>query len=275
MKRSFREKVCVVTGAGSGIGRALALDLARQGAALALSDKNAASLAETAALLTSYASNRIRTDVLDVSDADAIELYAPMIRESLGPADCVFNVAGLSRIGSFNNTSLASFESVLNVNFWGTVRMSKAFLGQLVETKGAIVNISSVFGLIAVPGQAHYCASKFAVRGFSETIAAELESEDVHVACVHPGGVATNIARSAIVDAMPKNATSSEDLAARFDKIAITSPERAAEIILDGVKRGKRRIMIGRDAKIVSFLQRMFPAGYPAILKRLKGDALT
>ncbi len=274
MSDPFRDKVCVVTGAGSGIGRALALALAKRGASLALSDINPAGLAETLRLIDGGTSNRIRTNTLDVADAGAIERYAPLMRESLGPAGYVFNVAGLSRIGAFKDTPLSSIEKVMDVNYWGVVRMSKAFLPQLLETRGGLINISSIFGLIAVPGQSHYCSSKFAVRGFSETLASELEADGVRVTSVHPGGVATNIARNAGIDALPEGAASAADVAANFDKIAITSAEKAAEIILKGAAKGKRRVLIGRDARVISFLQRLFPSSYPTCLKLLRGDAV-
>lgn len=273
MNQSFEGKVCVVTGAGSGIGRAVAVNLAGKGAALAISDINEQSLNETVALI-GKPSNRIRVDVLDVSDAGAIEPYAARVKESLGSADYVFNIAGISRIGRFKDTPLSSFEKIMNVNYWGVVRMTKAFLPQLLETKGGVVNISSIFGVIGVAGQAHYCSSKFAVRGFNEVLATELEEEGVRVTSVHPGGVATNIARAAEVDALPKDATSREELAARFDKIAITSPEKAAEIIVNGAAKGKRRVMVGNDARIISFIQRMLPESYPKLLKMMGGNTL-
>ncbi|MEQ8935653.1 MAG: SDR family NAD(P)-dependent oxidoreductase, partial [Amphiplicatus sp.] len=150
MNDPFSDKVCVVTGAGSGIGRALAVALAKRGAALALSDINSAGLAETQRLIDGKASNRIRADALNVADADAIEHYAPLVRESLGAADYIFNVAGLSRIGAFKETPLSSIEKVMNVNYWGVVRISKSFLPQLLETKGGLINISSLYVLIAV-----------------------------------------------------------------------------------------------------------------------------
>lgn len=265
----FRDKVCVVTGAGSGIGRALAVNLARQGAALALSDVNETALAETGALIDAKNSNRIRLDKLDVADAAAVAAYAPMIEESLGGADYVFNVAGIARIGAFKETPLSSFEKIMDVNYWGVVRMTKAFLPQLLKTKGGVVNISSLFGLIGVPGNAHYCSSKFAVRGFNESIAQELAEDGVRVTSVHPGGVKTNIVNSAAVDALPKGTVSAKDIQARFDKLAITSAERAAEIILEGAAKGKRRVLVGRDAKIISFIQRLLPQSYPFVLRPL------
>lgn len=274
MKKAFEGKVCVVTGAASGIGRAIAIMLAEAGAVVAMSDIDDAGLAETARMIGTAHANRVRADRLDVADADAVARYAPLVRESLGPADYVFNIAGLSRIGRFKDTPLASFEKVMSVNFYGVVRMSKAFLPQLLETKGGLVNISSLFGLVAVPGQSHYCASKFAVRGFSEALAAELEAEGVRVTCVHPGGVATRIARNAEVDRLPEDCATAEEAAAKFDKIAITSAEQAAADILAGAAKGARRLIVGRDARLVSFIQRLLPASYHALLRRLGGSSL-
>jgi NAD(P)-dependent dehydrogenase (short-subunit alcohol dehydrogenase family) len=262
MRDVFEGKVCVVTGAASGIGRAVAINLARRGAALAISDVNEEGLAETLRMMDAPASNRIRVDRLDVADAEAIERYAATVKESFGDADYVFNIAGLTRVGAFEDTPLSSFEKIMDVNFWGVVRMSKAFLPQLIATKGGLINISSLFGFIGYGGQAHYCASKFGVRGFSETIAQELAPKGVRVTSVHPGGVATAIARSAVVDAMPAQYKEKSEIDARFDKAAITSPARAAEIILDGAAKGKRRVVVGRDAKIASFVQRLFPESY-------------
>jgi short-subunit dehydrogenase len=273
MADNFESKLCVVTGAGSGIGRALALNLAGKGAALALSDINVEALDETMSLIGADRSNRMRTDALDVSDPAAIEAYAARVRESLGPADYLFNIAGLSRIGSFADTPLSSFEKVMDVNFWGVVRMAKAFLPQLIQTKGGVINISSLFGIVAVPGQTHYCASKFAVRGFSESLASELEAEGVRVTSVHPGGVKTNIAKSAIIDALPEGSTR-DDVNARFDKIAITSAPRAAETILKGAAKGSRQVLVGPDAQVISFVQRLFPKRYPKIMRLLSGEPL-
>lgn len=266
MAVTFRDQLCVVTGAASGIGRAVAIALARRGAALAISDVDEAGLEETLRMINAPASNRMRLDRLDVADGDAIVNYAGRVKESLGDATYLFNIAGLTRVGNFEETPLSSFERIMDVNFWGVVRMSKAFLPQLIATKGGLVNISSLFGFIGYGGQAHYCASKFAVRGFSETIAQELAPKGVRVTSVHPGGVATSIARNAAVDAMPAHYKEKRELDARFETAAITSAERAAEIILDGTARGKRRIVVGRDAKIVSFIQRLFPQTYPSKL---------
>lgn len=262
MHETFKDKVCVVTGAASGIGRAIAIRLARAGAAVAVSDINDDGLRETRALMGEPSSNRIRVDRLDVCDAEAIIAYADAVRSSLGDADYVFNIAGLTRVGSFEVTPLQSFEKIMDVNFWGVVRMSKAFLPQLISSKGGLINISSLFGLIGYGGQAHYCASKFAVRGFSETLAQELADKGVRVTSVHPGGVDTAIARNAAIDALPTHYADKGEIEARFKKAAITSPEKAADIILEGAARGRRRVVVGRDAKIVSFIQRLFPESY-------------
>ncbi len=264
----FESKLCVITGAGSGIGRALALDLAARGAALALCDIDAAGLEETKRLIGDPPTNRIRFDHLDVADAAAIANYAETIRASLGAADYLFNVAGLTRIGSFEASPLSSFEQIMDVNFWGVVRMAKAFLPQLIETKGGLVNISSLFGLIGYPGQTHYCASKFAVRGFSEALSAELKDQGVAVTSVHPGGVATNIVRNATVDVLPDTLGDRREAEDSFDKAAITSAAKAAAIILNGAAKKKRRVIVGRDAKFISFVQRLFPQSYAKLLQR-------
>ena len=272
--KSYEGKVCVVTGAASGIGRAVAIKLGTAGALLALSDVNEDGLAETAKLAGGAASNRILIDRVDMADRDQIEAYAGRVQQALGDADYVFNIAGFTRIGSFENTPMDSFESVMDVNFYGVVRMCKAFLPQVQKTKGALCNISSLFGLLGYAGQTHYCASKFAVRGFSETLAQELEGSGVTVTCVHPGGVKTNVARNAVADKLPDTGVTREEMDAQFDELAITTPEKAAQIILDGTAKGKRRIVVGKDAKIASFIQRLFPVAYPKILAKYTGDKL-
>lgn len=265
MTQRFQGRICIVTGAASGIGRAVAIALARDGATLAISDKNAAGLEETRALMGDASSNRHLIDVVDVADPAAIEAYARRTKEALGDADFLFNIAGLTRVGDFADSPLDAFEKIFNVNFWGVVRLSKAYLPQLLDTKGGIINISSLFGFIGYPGQAHYCASKFAVRGFSEAIAAELEEKGVRVTSVHPGGVATAIARNAEVDQLPQG-TDRASLISNFDRLAITTPEAAAEVIIAGVSKGRRRIVVGRDARLISFVQRLFPESYQKVI---------
>jgi len=265
----FKDKICVVTGAASGIGRATAIRLAQAGAVLAISDINEDDLKETAKLAGIDKSNRVLIDRLDVADGDAIAKYATHVKAGLGNADYVFNIAGLTRIGRFEDTPLSSIEKIMDVNFWGVVRMCKAFLPQVKATKGGLTNISSIFGIVGYAGQAHYCASKFAVRGFSETLAQEMKEHGVSVSSVHPGGVATNVARNAKVDSLPDTGQSREELDSQFDEVAITSADKAAEIILIGTAKRKRRIIVGRDAKLVQFVQRLFPVAYPTVMAKL------
>ena len=270
MSEIYQNKICVITGAASGIGRALALDLAERGAVLALSDINEKGLSETVEMVGG--SNRVMNDVFDMADAAAIADYAQKVEQTLGAADYVFNVAGLTRVGNFVDTPLESMEKVMDVNYWGVVRMSKAFLDQILSKKGTLVNISSVFGFIGYAGQTHYCASKFAVRGFTETLAQELKGTGVGICSVHPGGIATNIARNAVADKLPNNGASREEMDAAFDKMAITSPEKAAKVILKGAAKKKRRILIGSDARIISLVSRLFPVSYSKVLEKYSGD---
>ena len=265
----YRDKVCVITGAASGMGRELARQLSEQGAVLAISDVDTEGLEETRKMID--AGNRILVDILDVSDKQAVLDYPAKVAAGLGPADYVFNNAGLTRVGDVMNTPLESMEQVIDVNFWGVVRMTKVFLPQLHQTKGAVTNISSLFGLIGYRGQAHYCASKFAVRGFTETLALELEGTGVGVCCVHPGGVQTNVARHAVVDYMPSGQSKAE-MDKNFDSIAITSVEKAVKVILAGTAKRKRRIIVGHDAKLASVLQRIMPVRFQKILSLYTKD---
>ena len=267
---TYKNKICVITGAASGIGRALAVSLAESGAQLALSDINSEGLSETVSLVGG--ANRVMSDVFDMADAQAIAAYADKVETTLGKADYMFNVAGLTRVGNFLDTPLESMEKVMNVNYWGVVRMTKAFMEQILAKKGTLVNISSVFGLIGYAGQTHYCASKFAVRGFTETLAQELKGTGVGICCVHPGGVATNVARNAEVDKMPVGDATREELDANFDKMAITSPEKAAKVILKGAAKKKRRILIGGDARFISIVSRLFPVSYTKLLEKYQGE---
>lgn len=262
----FKDKVCVITGAGSGIGRETARQLSELGAVLAISDIDAKGLEATRDMIG--AGNRILVDILDVSDKAAIMAYPDKVKAALGPADYVFNIAGLGRVGDVMHTPLDSMEQVMNVNFWGVIRMTKVFLPQLIETKGVVTNISSMFGLIAFAGQAPYCASKFGVRGFTETLGLEMDEANtgVGVCCVHPGVVKTQIARNSIVDHLPEGLTKAQ-MEDDFDDLAITSVDKAVSIILDGTAKRKRRILIGKDAKIGSFLQRLMPVKYQKVLQ--------
>jgi short-subunit dehydrogenase len=263
--------VAVVTGAGSGIGRALGQQLAAAGSALALADRDEAGLQQTlqslrgnGALVTSHA--------VDVAEEAAVSAFAEDVVRRHGRVTLIINCAGVSLHGNFDEISLDDFRWLMNINFWGTVYGVKYFLPMLEREKRAhIVNISSVFGLIAPAGQVPYAASKFAVRGFTEALRHELDGTNVFVSCVHPGGIRTPIARHSRLGAgtpAPKR----EANIARFERLARTSPEKAAARILLGVERRERRMLIGTDAYQIDVLQRLRPASYWKSLARKLED---
>lgn len=257
----FEGRTAVVTGAAGGIGRALAAGLAARGCHLALADIDAAGLAETAAGLAGDA-RRVTTRRLDVADREDVKTFAREVQLRHGGAALLFNNAGIAVGGTFERIAEADFDRVLAVNFDGVVAMSRAFLPQLLAADQAqLVNISSIFGVIAPPGQTAYCASKFAVRGFSNALRHELMHTRVGVTTVHPGGVATNIAASAKppADASPEEIAQA---AARAAKALVMPPATAAEIILRGVARRRPRVLVGRDAHVLALLERLFPVGY-------------
>jgi NAD(P)-dependent dehydrogenase (short-subunit alcohol dehydrogenase family) len=262
-------KVVVITGAGSGIGRALALRAAGMGAVLALSDWDEVGLVETAQQVqtSSLSSPReVRTDKIDVRDRAALHEYAASVRQEFGRVNVVVNNAGVALHGDFEEVSYADFEWVMDVDFWGVVQGTKEFLPHLIESgDGHVVNISSLFGLVGMPGQTAYNSAKFAVRGFTEALRQEmlLARHPVQVTCVHPGGIKTGIARNA-------RATASHDqseVAKHFDtKLARMTPDRAAEIILDGVLANRPRVLVGADAKIIDAFARIVGARYQRVV---------
>src|SRR6266849_1957152 len=253
--------VAVVTGAGSGIGRALAQQLAAAGSAVALADIDEAGLLETAQALEKK-SALVTTHVLDVADEAGVRSFAEDVAGRHGRVTLLINNAGVSLHGDFDEVSLDDFRWLMNINFWGTVYGASYFLPILKrERRAHIVNLSSVFGIIAPAGQAPYAASKFAVRGFTEALRHELEGSNVGVSCVHPGGIRTAIARRARLGANAP-ARSREEAGARFDRLTPNSAEEAAARILQGVERREPRILIGRDARQIDVLQRLRPATY-------------
>jgi NAD(P)-dependent dehydrogenase (short-subunit alcohol dehydrogenase family) len=258
--KDFQGKVCVVTGAGSGIGRALALELGRRGARLAISDVNGGAAADTARLCGAESYS------LDVSDRAGVFAHADEVRERFGVVNLVVNNAGVAMHQDVLETSVEDYEWIMGINFWGVVYGTKAFLPHLIDSgDGHVVNISSLFGLIAVPGESGYNATKFAVRGFTEALRQEMlaAGHPVGVSCVHPGGIKTSIARSARVPG-----GDSTEVATSFEKIARLSPEQAAQIILRGVERRRPRILVGGDAKAVDLLQRVLGSGYQQLVYR-------
>ena len=263
--------VAVVTGAGSGIGRALAQQLAAAGSALALADVDEAGLQQT---LLSLAKNRalVTTHVVDVAKEDAVKSFANEVRERHGRVTLLINNAGVSLHGNFDEVSLDDFRWVMDINFWGTVYGVRYFLPVLKrEPRAHIVNLSSVFGIIAPAEQVPYAASKFAVRGFTEALRHELEGSNICVSCVHPGGIRTPIAIHSRLGAATPPAKREENIA-RWDRLARTPPEKAAEVILRGVERRSSRILIGADAYLIDFSQRLRPASYWKSLARRLED---
>lgn len=265
----IRGCTAIVTGAAGGIGRGIALALARRGCNLALADRNEAGLAETRALLAP-SQVEISCHRLDVTDREAVATFPRIIEQAHDRADILVNNAGVAVGGTFEEISEEDFEWLFEINFWGVVRMTRAFLPLLRRSDEAhIVNISSLFGLIAPPGQSAYCASKFAVRGFSESLRRELEAEGAKVAVttVHPGGVATAIADNART---PKNRD--PELRARelehFRKFLKMPADRAGEIIVAGMERRKPRVIVGSDAKGAALIERIAPVTYWKHLER-------
>ena len=268
MSRKLEGRVAVLTGAATGIGRALASRLAEEGASLCLADVNADALEEAARALASGGAD-VSAHVVNVADGARVEGFAREVEERHGRADVLINNAGVALHGTVEEVSLEDIEWVMSVNFWGTVYCVKRFLPMLKRQTGAhVVCVSSIFGVIAPPGQAAYCASKFAVRGFTEALRHELEGTSVRVSTVHPGGVRTNIARSARIGA-GADPSKGERERRRFDRLAITTPERAAERIVRGMLRGEPRILVGRDASQIDLLQRILPARYWRLLRPL------
>ncbi|WP_457187206.1 SDR family NAD(P)-dependent oxidoreductase [Nocardioides sp. P5_E3] len=266
---TLTDKVVVITGAGSGIGRALALRSARAGALLALSDWDRDGLAETVALAEQAGAAKVRQDVVDVSDRAAVAAWAAGVVEELGRVNLVVNNAGVSATGDFSDLTYDDLDWIVGINFWGVVHGSKEFLPHLVASgDGALVNISSLFGLVSVPGQSAYNATKYAVRGLTEAIREEMlvNRHPVTVTCVHPGGIRTGISRHG------RKAAGLD--AARIDalfekKLAKMSPDRAAEIILDGALAGKPRVLVGLDAHLIHQFGRIAGARYQDVVARL------
>ncbi len=256
--KNFQDRVVVITGAGSGIGRGLALAFAARGARLALCDKDRRGLSETCKLLQEKPSD-IFAQELDVSDRQAFLSFAQEVKSRLGTASVVINNAGVALSEDFTEMQRSDFEWLFAINFWGVVNGCEAFLPQLREQREAsLVNISSCFGLVAMPTQSAYCASKFAVRGFTESLRAELRKTGVRPLVVHPGGVKTNIVRGGRhyqgIDGLDR-----EQLAARFDKIALSSPEGVAQKIIRAIEKRDSRLVVGADAKIFDWVARISP----------------
>ncbi|MBJ7354940.1 MAG: SDR family NAD(P)-dependent oxidoreductase [Thermoleophilaceae bacterium] len=264
--KDFNGKVAAITGAGSGIGRALALRLAAEGCDLALADINTEGLAETERLLERTGA-KVTSKALDVSSEQAVFDWADETAAAHGKVNLVVNNAGVALSGTISSLSVEDFHWIMGINFWGVVHGTKAFLPHLTAAdEGHIVNVSSTFGLTAQPLMSGYNASKYAVRGFTESLRQELDLGDSNVSatCVHPGGIKTNIARSARVDKSTSEVTghSDEKSTREFERMFFTSADRAAKTIINGVRADKRRVLIGPDAYAYSLMSRLLPVSY-------------
>jgi NAD(P)-dependent dehydrogenase (short-subunit alcohol dehydrogenase family) len=259
----------MITGAASGIGRSLALRLSRLGSPVAIADVDEAGLKETAASLSGPVLRR----VLDVRDAAGQLRFADEVREWLpAPLAAVFNNAGVAVTSTVLDAVPEDDDWLYEINFHGVVNGTRAFLPILVEQDdGVIVNTSSVFGLLGMPYQSAYCASKFAVRGFTDALRQELRGTGVRAVTVHPGGITTNIARNARFRKDPEGRGRTKDqMAAQFEAVTMTSPDKAAAIIHNGLERGKARILVGPDAYLFDALARVAPTHYYAVISRLQ-----
>ena len=256
----LKGNIGLITGAGSGIGRALAVVLAGRGMHLALADIDEAGLAETARL-AAKPGLRLTNHRLDVSDRHAVAALPAAVRDAHGGLDLLVNNAGVAIGGTFEQVSEADFDWLMSINFFGVVTLTRAFLPMLRRsTEARIVNMSSIFGIIATPGQTAYTASKFAVRGFSESLRHELDGSTVGVTTVHPGGVATSIAARARTPAdLP--ADEAERHKKQFAAALKMPPEHAAAFIVAGVEKNRPRIIVGNDARIASAFERMIQSG--------------
>jgi butyryl-CoA dehydrogenase len=266
----FNNANTIITGAGSGMGRQMALQASKRGARVIAVDYNNITLDETKALAQAQGS-AIETFVLDVANAQAIEAFATQLIPTFNKGRLILiNNAGVSIFtGNFEHTPLDEFEWLINVNMWGVIRLTKAFYPYFLEhNNGHIVNLSSVFGLGGMGGNSAYCTSKFAVRGFTETIRMELADTNVGTTSVHPGGVKTNIVRNQV----PKGGHTTDEMLSnvvnKFEKNARTTPEHAAQQILDAVEKKKTRLVIGSDGKMLDFVTRLFPQAYTNIVRK-------
>lgn len=266
--KNFNNKVAAITGAGSGIGQQLAVLLAKQGCHLALSDMNEQGLLKTLELIKDTGV-RATLDKVNVADLEEVRAWAEKVEQDHGSINMIFNNAGVALGSTVEGASYDELEWIVGINFWGVVYGTKEFLPRIKKTgDGHVVNISSLFGLTAQPTQSAYNATKFAVRGFTESLRQELDIENCGVSalCVHPGGIRTNIANAAKMnDSLRALGMSPEKSARSFNKLLRCPPEEAARQILEAVQKDKRRLLIGNDAKAIDLIQRILPTGYQKV----------
>jgi NAD(P)-dependent dehydrogenase (short-subunit alcohol dehydrogenase family) len=256
--KNLHGKTAAITGAGSGIGRALAVNLAREGCNLALADVNGDGLRETIGLINGMV--KVSTHIVDVSCRDQVLRFAGEAAQQHGGVDIIINNAGVV-VGDFLETvPIEDFEWLMDINFWGVVHGTMAFLPLLKQRpEGHIVNLSSVNGIIPNPNNGPYCAAKFAVKGYTETLAQEMHGTNIGVSCVHPGGIKTGIARNARINRTLFSVTKDQVARLYEDELFRTTADEAARVIIKGIKKNRRRILVGLDAKVIDLLVRLFP----------------
>jgi NAD(P)-dependent dehydrogenase (short-subunit alcohol dehydrogenase family) len=263
---TFSGRVSVITGGGSGIGRALAVELAARGSDIAICDVDDVGLHETEALVQERG-RRVVVHRVDVADRGQMEGFAEAVAGEFGRIDAIVNNAGVSVSETIEGIRYEDFEWIVGINFWGVVYGTKAFLPWLrVRGDGWIVNVSSALGLVGMPAQSAYTATKFAVRGMTEALRQELAGSGITVSCVHPGAVKTNIARHGRLYRTASGSTDRDQMVEQFDQLAYTPPELAAKTIVRGMERRSPRILIGTDAYLLDALARLVPVSYPRIL---------
>ena len=266
---SLKNKIAVITGTGSGIGRALAIQMGKAGCQLVLNEFHEEHLNDTIGMVEAAGGKVLLAKAFDVAEENSLENLADEVA-SLGGADIIINNAGVALGGwTVETVPMEDFHWLMNINFYAVVRGTKAFLPQIkIKSEGCIANISSVFGLAGVTENGAYCASKFAVRGFTEALKMEamMEFPHVNIMCVHPGGIKTNIAKNSKKNLVDFTKEESEANIKRFEKAFITTPEKAAETIINGILKNKQRILIGKDARQISFITRFLPTGYTKLL---------
>ena len=269
--KNLKDKVAGITGAASGIGRALALNLADEGCHLAISDINESGLKETADMVRSKGKNvRVTTHKVDTAKREQVKQYADEAVKAHGAVHIIINNAGVVVVETLDDVSYDDFEWLMSINLWGVIYGCKEFLPYLKQQDCAnIVNISSVNGIFTNPNNGPYCTAKFAVRGFTETLAQELAGTHIKVSCVHPGGIKTNIANNAKFYKASDPSMAKEESLAVFNRVmASTTADKAAKIIINGIKKDKARIMVGRDAYVLDWLKRLFPVGFQKLTGR-------
>lgn len=283
MIKHFNHAVVAITGAGSGIGRALAIRFAQENCHLALSDLHLDSVEETKQIIQSKArfkDLKITCQKVDVSDQQQVFDWAKYVFDTHGKVNLIINNAGVALSGTVAALEIKDYQWIMDINFWGVIYGTKAFLPYLEQSgEGHIVNISSVFGLTAQPFMSGYNASKYAVRGFTEALRQDLEISNsvVSATCVHPGGIKTNIAQSARISEKLSKLTgkSSQDATKEFEMTFLTSAEKAANTIFKAVKNNKRRVLIGPDSKLYDWSARLLPSSYQAIFTAVVRSRMT